>query len=152
MPRNKEKPAFKDVRFEVRKRLAARPSVEVFCDAASRPVRLRGFKDGDYVRLDPPRFPPWENCLPGGRVEKTESLDSIIDIPLAVTWSGCSYHLAGCSVKPQDLRHIHLMNDTQREAWIRQMERLQAQGEFSKFRRPRAHKRGGDPAALADLF
>lgn len=126
--------------------------VDSFQKASPKPIRLNGFKDGDYVTLNPPHFPPSEKMLPGGRIEKTETGDWIADIPLAVSWRDCRYHLMSWSVtNPADLRHVKLMSDSQREGWIKEMDRLQAAGEFSKFRSPRPHDRGV-PEELKDLF
>ena len=154
MPRNTQKPAFKDIRYEVRRRLATRDRSDGFEAACPGPVRLKAYKDGDYVVLNPPHFPPFKNCLPGGRVDKTGVNDCISDIPYPVNWIDCKgYHLMSCIITdPAELKYIHLMNDSQREAWIRQMERLEADKQFSKFRKPRKHDRGGDPKALSDLF
>ncbi len=140
IPRNNEKPQLADIRSEVRTRLATKRQHESFQNARARPIRLKQFRHGDYVVLDPPRVPHWPTELPGGRVEKSAQVDIVRDIPMHI--SNCmgmvdGYHLM-CYVvtNPADLKHITLMNDEQREAWVREMRRLEAAGQFSKFKRP----------------
>ena len=147
-------PSFASIAQEVRRRTGARQP-ESSHEACAEFVRLKDFKDGDYVGLNPPHFPCTDSeILPGGRVEKRDAGDLISDIPMKVDWVDCKgYHLMSYAVTdPADLKHIKLMNDTQREAWIRHMEKLDAQGQFIKFSKPRAHDRGEDPKALKELF
>lgn len=140
LPGRGEAPALRDICREVRRRMSPKPQAPPPPEPDA-PLRLDAFEDGDYVVVDP-AFPGlWGESLPGGRIDKTETVDLIAEIPFRIDHSmGLTdgYHLMATHVtNPADLEHIHLMNDEQRENWIKEMDRLESDGQLSQFSKRR---------------
>lgn len=157
MPRNTQKPAFKDIRFEVKRRVGMKPALEAFYEASDEPISLAKLEHGQYVALSPPSWPPWENALPGGRVFKCESGDWIGEIPLPVSWHDFEgYLLLSAAVTRLDfMKYIIPMNAEQEAAWTKQMREWQVLQQIKRFSEPWKSKeigRGGQPSQVFDLF